>query len=370
MIDVTSFPRVLQGLRWWYRARALANWRNQSAKQMDRERGRFYEWVWREAARELGGSIVGLGDEVFEIAVEGMRTRVWRNFTAIDDPVTLLAACNKPLVHRLLSQSHLPIPRYATFSLDRMAEAVDFLERLGRPCVLKPAKDTGGGLGVTTGIMHRKQLGWASVFASGYCRDLLIEEQIPGDCYRLLFLDGKLLDAIVRRPPAVVGDGRSTIRDLVKRENARRLEIGFPAGQFLLHIDGDMRRTLAGQGLSARSIPPEGVHVVVKTVVNENAAHENETVHELLCDAVVEAGREAALAVGVRFAGVDILTEDATRPLTETGGRIVEVNATPGLYYHYFKRDETLPVAKHVLETLCELGGNALHDRTQRLTLT
>ena len=215
---------------------------------------------------------------------------MWCNFTAIDDPVTLMTARNKPAAYRLLARAGLPIPRHAVFSLPHMQPALELLGLVGGPCVVKPAKDSGGGLGVTTGVTSPRQLAWAAAFAAGYCRDLLIEEEVPGQCCRLLYLDGVLLDAIVRRSPAVVGDGRATIRELVRRENARRIEVGFAACQFLLHCDADMRGTLARQRLKMRSSPAAGAKVIVKTVVNENAAEENDTIVHLLCEAVVDAG--------------------------------------------------------------------------------
>lgn len=335
-----------------YRLRALARWRNANVKAMERERLRFYDWMWRTACEKLGGTTESLGNDMLRLRIGESETRVWCNFSAIDDPVTLMVARNKPAAYRLLAAADLPIPQHATFSLPTLDRAEAFLRRIAEPCVVKPAKDTGGGLGITTGIASRRQLLRAAAFASGYCRDLVIEEQLEGRCYRLLYLDGVLLDAIVRHRPAVHGDGRSTIRGLVERENQRRLKVGFRACQFLLGIDGDMRSTLRQQGLSLRAIPAAGEKIVVKTVVNENAAEENESIVEDLCEEVILAGAQAAAAVGVRLAGVDIMTIDPKRPLNATNGRIMEVNATPGLYYHYFKADEPVAVAETLLATL------------------
>ena len=345
--------RYLEALRWIYRLQALLRWRNADVKAMERERARFYDWMWRSACAQLGGSAESLGDDLLRLKIGVTETRVWANFTPIDDPVTLLVARNKPVAYRLLSEAHLPIPRHLPFSLASLDKAAHFLERLEKSCVVKPARDTGGGLGVTTGIIRQRELLRAAAFASGYCRDLVIEEHVAGNCYRLLYLDGVLLDAIVRHPPSVRGDGRSTIGELVQRENLRRLKTGFRACQFLLRIDGDMRGTLAKQGLSLRSVPALDAQVVVKNVVNENAAEENETVTDRLCKEVIASGSHAAAAVGVRLAGVDMMTTDPILPLEESGGRIMEVNATPGLYYHYFKADRPVSVAETVLAALC-----------------
>ena len=122
--------------------------------------------------------------------------------------------------------------------------------------------------------------------------------------------------------------------------------------QALLTVDMDMRRTLARQGLSLRSVPAEGTTVTLKTAVNENAGADNSTVTHLLCRSVVEDGARAVRALGVRFAGIDLITPDPGRPLAEAGGVILEVNGTPNLYFHYHKRDASFPVAVHALRRL------------------
>jgi D-alanine-D-alanine ligase-like ATP-grasp enzyme len=168
----------------------------------------------------------------------------------------------------------------------------------------------------------------------------------------LLYLDGELVDAFVRRLPTVTGDGRSTVRSLIRQANDDRLRQGFGVSQVLLTADLDMRRTLAKQGLSFGSVPAAGQSVVVKTVVNENCGADNSSAMDVLCPAVVEQGARAARALGVRLAGVDLITPDPTMPLEAARGVMLEVNAPPNFYYHYHKRGGEFPVALHVLRRL------------------
>jgi cyanophycin synthetase len=242
------------------------------------------------------------------------------------------------------------------FTLHSLRTAEEFLERMAEDCVVKPAKNTGAGQGVTTGIRSRPQLGSAVARAAAFGRELLIEEQVPGDNYRLLYLGGRLLDAIVRRPPRVKGDGKKTVRDLVDGANRERLSGGNKVAQVLVPVDREMKHTLAKQGLSLKSVPPEGQLVILKTVVNDNAGSENETASHCLCESIVDAGANAAKALGVTLAGVDIITQDPTRALSETGGVILEVNTSPGFYFHYRKKDGPFPVARFVLAEL--FGGD------------
>jgi cyanophycin synthetase len=332
--------------------RAAMRWYNPRRRAQDRHRVAFYDGAWREAAEELGATFQPLGGGISEIALDDARTRVIENTCAIDDPVTLAVLSDKALTHRIVSAEGVPVPSHLAFRYKQLDKAIDFLRSTAADCVVKPAAGTGGGRGVTTGIRTPRHLAGAAANAAVYTDDLLIEEQIEGDNYRLLYLDGQLADAFVRKPPTVVGDGTSAVARLVKLANEQRLRGRAGVSQVQLTIDPDMRRTLARQHLTLRSVPPAGTGVVLKTVVNENAGADNTTATDVLCDAIVEDCARAVKALRVRLAGVDVITRNPGLPLKETGGVVLEVNAPPNFYYHYHKRDGVYPVARHVLRKL------------------
>jgi cyanophycin synthetase len=357
-------PFVLKGLYAMAMARAFRRYRNPRRRAAGRNQDEFYLRTWRQAAEAVGGTFRATGACMGEIELDGVLTRVSENYSEIDGPVTLAMLHDKPLCHRVLREHGLPVPRHATFSIDDIRPAFAFLETLGaeRDCVVKPACGTGGGRGVTTGIRSPSQLARAAAAAAVYADRLLIEEQIAGDNYRLLYLDGVMIDAFARRLPCVVGDGRSSVANLVEAHNTARLDSGTGMSQVLLTVDYDMKRTLARQGLSLRSVPAAGRSVTLKTAVNENCGSDNTTATKMLCPAIVEAGARAARALRARFVGIDILTTDPRVGLAESGGVILEINGTPNLYFHYTKRDGTFPVAVHLLRRLlCEdaHGGGA-----------
>lgn len=317
---------------------------------------RGYTAVWREAAEELGADVVDLSDGFLEIRKENASTRVWRHWVTLDDAVTLRLALNKPLVYRLLSSAGLPVPEHLTFDAGDPSPALLFLSRTPSPCVLKPAADSGGS-GTTSGVRTPGQLRRATLRAARLQPKLLIERQLSGDVYRLLFLDGELLDTVRRSPPRVTGDGRSTIEQLIAAENERRLAAAVDRVPSLLRIDLDCIFTLEAAGLRLRSVLPPGVTAAVKTVVSQNRREENETVRDGLSPDVIAAAAAAARVVGVRLAGVDVITPDAAVPLAESGGVILEVNGTPGLHYHYevADRENATRVAVPVLRKLLGL---------------
>jgi cyanophycin synthetase len=352
MFDLTRHPRLLKLLSLGDRAWAFLRRRNAGWREAENQLAGFYARMWKEAAEAVGASIEDLGLGVFEVRRGDACTRVVQNSTSMDDLATFCIARSKPVIYRLLKQHDLRTPRYAEFAIHDMRPAVALLETVRGDCVVKPGSGTGGGRGITTGIRTRWQLARAAFAASLFSDDLLIEEQIAGNNYRLLYLDGKLLDAVVRQPPDVTADGRSSVLRLVQGVNAERLECGPKLAHGLLTIDLDMKRTLAKQGYTLASVPPAGTVLTLKTAINENAGPDNVTATGQLGEALIEEGARAAALARVRLAGVDIITRDPGVSLKESGGVILEVNTPPGYYWHYNKREGAFPLAVHVLKAL------------------
>ena len=221
------------------------------------------------------------------------------------------------------------MPRYTLCAADDLETAWAFVDSLGRPCVVKPAQASGA-LGVTTAISARFDLARAMAYGGAFGRELLVEELVEGGVYRLLYFDGELLDAVLRMPPTVQGDGSANVEQLVSAENRRRLAGGIEACQSLVKIDQELRHTLRQRGYTLRSVPPAGEEVRLKNAVNDNRREDNVSAAEALCGEVVETGAAAAAALGVRLAGVDVITGDPGVPLTEAGGVVIEVNHAPG----------------------------------------
>jgi cyanophycin synthetase len=351
MFDLTRHPRILRLLSLGDRLKRYFGGRPGTEKAA-KNLAAFYNKVWRDAARHVGATVRELGHEVLEIRQGDLCTRVGGISTALDSLITHSLVRTKAVMYRILMEHGLPVTRHLEFHREDMRAAVAFLETCPGPCVIKPAWGTGGGLGVITGIYTRWQLARAAWAAGAHSGEVLIEEQVSGDNYRLLYLDGKLLDAVVRHSPSVIADGTSTVARLVERANAARLNQGFELAHVLLRVDMDMKHALARQGLKLTSVPPKGMVVTVKTATNENSGGDNVSAGHLLCDEVIAAGAHAVEAMGARLAGVDILTRNPAVSLSKAGGVILEVNSPPGFYWHYQKRDGAFPVAVHVLETL------------------
>lgn len=316
-----------------------------------------YADIWSEAARLNEARHSEFGDDFALFEKDGASTIAWFHNVQLDDAVTLRLALDKGLVHRRLTDAGVVVPEHRVFSPADPSNGFSFLREGDGHYVVKPAAGTSGGSGVTCAVASVADFRRAMLHAARSGERLMIERSIPGDEYRFLFLDGKLLDVIRRRRPHVVGDGRSTVAELMHRDNELRAAGAPEAGIAFLYTDLDCVLTLNLAGHTLRSVPPAGETVVVKSTANLNAAWDNVTVDRAqVSDALVEEARRAAAAARLRLAGVDLITPDIGRPLAEAGGAVIEVNGTPGFHYHYLVADpdRATRIAVPVLRTLLE----------------
>jgi cyanophycin synthetase len=314
----------------------------------------FYAQLWDHAAEAIGARVERLEDEYLRVRRGERATFVRRSFVMLDSRLALDIAGHKPLSLRLLAEVGAPGPRHLAFDVADWRRAEGFRRELGRPAVVKPAVGSSAGRGITTGVSSPRALRRAVVRAAAYDRKLLVEEQIPGDSFRLFYLDGDLLDAVRRGPCTVIGDGRRTIDELVKAETKARLTARPFTSMHPLGVDLELRTCLREEGLGLRDVPGAGEPVRVKRVVNQNASRDNHSIRDEVHPDTVAVGARAARALGVRLAGVDLLTTDVSRPLSETGGVVSEVNTTPALHHHYLvaNPERAAPVASLLLDRL------------------
>ena len=312
--------------------------------------------MWRAVARELGASFAELAHDLWCIEKDGARTVINNHQLELDNPVVLQLAANKSVVHKLLRQAGLQVPRHLTFDLSRLPEAYRFAEKCGVESVVKPA-DGYGGKGVTTHIRSERELRQAAILASLYSKNLLIEEQVAGECYRVLVFRGEAIHCVGRRGPRVRGDGKSTIRELIRQFDTSRIRDDGKSAS--LDIDRDCTFTLGYQGLRLDSVPKYGQEVLVKSINDprrkqvEVRTVYNEDATDLVCDSIKSDAIRAASLVGSEFAGVDVITTDPTVPLEASGGAINEVNTTPALHHHYQSISEEYPgIALHIISSL------------------
>jgi len=269
---------------------------------------------------------------LIQLGYGSRQKRIQASMTDGTSEVATGIAGDKELTKTLLQQAGLPVPKGVL--VRNVERAVAEAKALGYPVVIKPL-DGNHGRGVTIGIRDEEQVRWAYEQARQHSRSAIIEQQFQGHDHRILVIGGEVVAVAKRIPAHVVGNGTSTILELIEQVNTdpRRGE-GHESFLTRIPVNECVEKFLATSELHLKSVPTAGQTVFLTPTANLStggtAVDVTEDIHP---DNLIIAKRAAAI-VGLDIAGIDFLCPDIAKPVRETGGGIIEVNAAPGFRMH------------------------------------
>ncbi|MEY4979057.1 MAG: hypothetical protein RLZZ352_1327 [Pseudomonadota bacterium] len=257
--------------------------------------------------------------------------RIWAAEVDATSAVAESIAQDKDLTKTLLRAAGVPVPWGQPVS--SVDEAWAVAQAIGLPVVVKP-QDGNQGKGVTVNIVSRDHLEVAYRVAADI-GPVMVERFLPGSDYRLLVVGDRMVAAARRDPPYVIGDGLHSVQALVEHINADpRRGDGHATSLSRIRIDDIALARLQLQGLTPQSVPEQGQRVVLRNNANLSTGGTATDVTDEVHPDVAARAVAAARMIGLEICGVDVVCETVVRPLEETGGGVVEVNAAPGLRMH------------------------------------
>jgi cyanophycin synthetase len=298
-------------------------------------------------------SLVQLGQGIHQ-------QRIRATMTSQTSGIAVDIASDKNLTNRLLDSAGLPVPKSEVVT--NADAAVAAARRIGFPSVVKPL-DGNHGRGVHLDLRSDDEVRHAFEGAVTQTRsgEVVIETYINGNDYRCLVIGGKVAAIAERVPASVVGDGSSSVQQLVDRTNADpRRGIGHEKVLTRINVDSAALELVREQGFELDGVPPDGVRVKLALTGNMSTGGTSiDRTMEAHPDNV-EIAEMAARVVGLDVAGIDFICPDITVPVRETGGAIVEVNAAPGFRMHTHPTEgEPQYVAKPVIDLLFPPGAGS-----------
>ncbi|HEX9122156.1 MAG TPA: cyanophycin synthetase [Actinomycetota bacterium] len=283
--------------------------------------------------------------------------RIRATITSMTSALAVDIAGDKKLTTQLLAAAGLPVPKNEVVRTADAAVAAG--KRIGFPVVVKPL-DGNHGRGVSLDItgVRAVRTGFNRAVKQSRGGSVVVEQMVSGNDYRFLVVDGRMSAVAQRVAAHVVGDGTHTVRELVDLANADpRRGLGHEKVLTRMRIDDETERLLTEQDLTLDDVPAQGDVVRIAATGNMSTggiaidrtweAHEDN----------VDIAEEAARVVGLDVAGIDFVAPDISKPVRETGGAIVEVNAAPGFRMHTNPTEgEAQYVAKPVIDLLFPPG--------------
>lgn len=281
--------------------------------------------------------------------------RIQATITGDTSSIAVEIACDKEETKNLLEAANIPVPRgriiYDREDLDAAIEA------LGFPLVIKPVNGNHG-RGATINIRSTDEAVEALAAAKRISRAVICEKFITGFDHRVLVINYKFVAAAKRTPAIVTGDGKHSIQELIDEVNRDpRRGYGHEKVLTAIKVDEMTQNILAEKGLQLGDVLKKGEILYLKSTANISTGGTATDVTDLVHPHNVFMAERIARIIGLDICGIDIMTDDISEPISDTGGAILEVNAAPGFRMHLAPTDG-LPrnVAEPVIDMLFPPG--------------
>ncbi|MGJ8605794.1 MAG: acetate--CoA ligase family protein [Marivita sp.] len=257
----------------------------------------------------------------------GSGSRIFNSsLTDEESAIGVQLAKSKVDTNRLLKMSGIPVAEQAR--VRTIDDAIRFAEKIGYPVVLKPEAEEQS-RGVYANIIDESELKecWKLLSTSSYT-SILIEKHVPGHIYRINTIDGEVARVVRRNPPVVVGDGVSTIDELISEINKEPLRTDPNSSVSMIIVDEDVVRSLAHQSLTTSSVlEKERTCYISSSCRNDTTTDFLDDFHpdnRKLCEKISRIMR-------LNVTGIDVIAVGASQSWRDGNFVICEVNSQPQL---------------------------------------
>ena len=306
------------------------------------------------AAADLGISVTDLSDEW---QMDVMRFQ-WKDKTELvfEGGISMpglshkafAIARNKHASKALFRELDIPAPAGLTFhnAIEERAALERFLDQYA-PVVCKPL-DAAEGDGIRMNIYTFQEVAehWEALHQR--YQPMMLEQQVKGEDLRIHIIDGEPVAACRRIPAEVIGNGTSTIAQLIEQKNIEVTRINPDNG---IDIDQQLHKLLASQDLNLETVVEAERRVALKTIANmSQGARAVDVTHSFHPDYAKWAARVAE-ALETRFVSLDVITTDHTAPPAENAVAL-EINGESAWVHHTFSEGKQHPMAHMILKAL------------------
>ena len=285
------------------------------------------------AAKKRGIAYKRLNDDSLIMLGQGVNQKILEaTMACTTSSVGVEMASDKEATKKMLEKNFIPVPEGSVVTNEE--ELKEAISEINFPIVIKPL-DANQGKGITTNITTVEEALKAFEKAQQYSSDTIVERFIKGQDYRFLVINYKLEAAARRTPAMVVGDGISTLQQLVDKENSdpNRGE-GHEKILTKIKIDAQTLSLLERKNLTLNSVLDQGAVLFLRDTANLSTGGTARDVTNAVHPQNAFLAERIARIMNLDICGIDIVAEDITQPITQFNGAVVEVNAAPGFRMH------------------------------------
>lgn len=279
-------------------------------------------------AHQQGIPFIHRAGAMFQIGWGSKAIQIDRSSIGADAAMASVISNSKRLTAKILADAGLPAAKH--INTNTLKNAHEAAKKIGWPLVVKPA-DAERGEGVHINVSNDGELEAAFNHALKVSpgNQVLIEEQVSGTCHRIFISNGELLYAVKRCAKSVIGDGTSTVRALVEAANQVALSTPPWRREPLCQLDDEAMQQIQSAGHSLESVPAKAELIHLREIESTLSGGHDVEVSQQIHPENLRIALYAAKIAGLHNAGIDIISQDITKPWVENGAIINEVNYAP-----------------------------------------
>jgi cyanophycin synthetase len=272
------------------------------------------------------------GQSLVQLGYGKNQVRFRATMTDRTSSIAVDLASNKDETKRMLQDAAIPVAKGMCIAYESEVETV--IEKVGFPLVFKPL-DGNHGKGASINVKTKEEAYAAFEHAKKYSRKIIVEKFITGYDFRILVINNRFIAAALREPAHVIGDGKTTIKELIEIENKDpRRGYGHENVLTEISIDRETEEQLTKHGYTLETVLKKDEKCYLKGTANLSTGGTSTDITDIVHPHNIFICERISRVIGLDICGIDIMATNLSEPLEVTGGVVLEVNAAPGFRMH------------------------------------
>lgn len=272
------------------------------------------------------------GESLVQLGYGKNQVRFRATMTDRTSSIAVDLASNKDETKRMLAEAAIPVAKGMCIS--SIEEVAEVIEKVKFPLVFKPL-DGNHGKGASINVKTEAEAIEAFHHAKKYSRRIIVEKFITGYDFRVLVINHRFIAAALREPAHVIGDGKSTIQQLIDLENKDpRRGYGHENVLTEISIDKETHDQLAKFKYTLDTVLKKDEQCYLKGTANLSTGGTSTDVTDIMHPTNIFICERISRVIGLDICGIDIMAQNLSEPLETSGGVVLEVNAAPGFRMH------------------------------------
>ncbi len=276
--------------------------------------------IIREALKR-GIHVEQIKDDVYKLTLGGRGLLCNSSLSEITSSIMQLMCKDQKQFFNILDILKVQYPE--TLFLGKRTKAKDFLDTHSRIILKTPIKRL-----VSEEIATYSGLKKNFARIHSVSSNVLVQKYEEGGLYRLLVFGGKVVAVVKSEPPKIIGNGKLSIRTLIKKQSRRKIALS--GGENKIPLDSGTRSCILKQGYTLDDILPKGEELWVRKTANYHKGGTLIDITDSFPDYFKKIATKISRKLQISVLDIEMIIPD----LDEEEYFVLEANVKPNLSYY------------------------------------